>query len=60
MQEQCKQAVALKCIIQFMHVTETFSLYSDIARCLLDHALTLKGTAPEPYNLGAGYVVQYS
>ena len=33
---QCKQAVALKCIIiQFRYVTEAFSLYSSyIARCL--------------------------
>ena len=33
---QCKQRVAIKCIIQFRYVTEAFSLYSDIpvARCL--------------------------
>ena len=32
--------MALKCIIQFRYVTEAFSLYSDIARCLpllIDH-----------------------
>ena len=34
MQWQCKQAVALKCIIQFRYITEAFSLYSDIAWCL--------------------------
>ena len=34
MQWQCKQAVALKCIIQFRCVTNAFCLCSDIARCL--------------------------
>ena len=31
---QCKQAVVLKCIIQFRYVMEAFNLYGDIARCL--------------------------
>jgi hypothetical protein len=38
---KCKQAVGLKCLIQFSYVTSAFSLhYSDIARyllLLLDH-----------------------
>ena len=50
---QCKQAVALKCIIQFRNVTEAFSLYSDIARCL---PLTPRSCTDSVY-LGAGYVV---
>ena len=47
--------MALKCIIQLKYVTEAFSLYSDIARCLPPtlRSLTL---VSEPC-LGAGYVV---
>ena len=67
MQWQCKQAVALKCIIQFRYVTEAFSLYSctysqvPFPCSYKDHALTLKRAVhvPEPCS-GAGYVVQYS
>ena len=52
--------MALKCIIQFRYITEAFSLYiyRDIARCRLDHALSLNRIVPEPSS-GAGYVVEF-
>ena len=74
MQWQCKQGVALKCIIQLKYVTEGFSLYSGRVRCLPPtlRSLTLRKTrtlfrwrvckslvVPQPCS-GATYVVQYS
>ena len=45
-------AVVLKYIFQLKYVTETFSLYNDIARCLPPTLV------PKPH-LGAGYIIQY-
>ena len=42
---QCKQAVALKCLILFRYITEAFSLYSDKPKQRYAHKHLAHGTA---------------